>query len=258
MHMLSKMFPIPVEDDPCEGSTVLLSGGEATCKSSLAFQACISILAEDPAAQVVVLSPEPIPKLPLPMHHMSQVKASYGARLLIHNFKHSGDLIRFLSRLHSKGNLPTAIFIEDLHVFTGDRRTVGDQELDALTIASKIIPLAVDVIGHCAQELKKDCLLIMTTRDEDALKGQDQMPIIGRLFIDYVVKIKKQLHLNSPDRTCFVMEVPGGTTVSFYSEDGVLFLNNIREEIPSSNFMTRLTMSASQSKDKLQITSKEE
>ena len=232
LKILSKMLPIPSSLDPCVGTSILLTGPAGSCKSCLAFQACISML-DDPDATVLVLAPEAMPKLPLAVHHMPRVKRSHGDRLLIQYFKQSGDLIIFLSQLHTKGNkLPTVIFIEDLHIFVADRRTVGDKDCDAISITSNIIPLAVDLIGHCMKELGKPCLLMMTTRDEDDKRCESDIPVIGRLFMQHVVHLEKQEHLDTSDRTHFVLSVNNGIKIRYYIDKKVIFLDDFRRDVP--------------------------
>jgi len=217
-----------------------LTGEDKSCKTSLAFQACISFLEKDPSSQIVILSPKPIQSLPLPVHHMPTIKKSFGNRLIIHHFKQSGELINFMARMQMRDTLPSVIFLEDLHVFSGSRRVVGDTEVDSVTIISKLFPLAADIIGHCSQQLKKQCLLMITAKDTDHNKSEESIPIIGSLFMDHLATLEKRSMMDTDDRENFVLTLNESETVSFYKEEGVIFMKDLRDKRPSEEVMELL------------------
>lgn len=205
-------------------------------------------MAENPSNIVVYLKPVRMEELPLPVHHMSKIDASFTNRLLLHYMYSANELLNFLSGFHAKGTSPRAIIVDDVDIFMENAHLpngmMGSSELTA-----KIIALLMDLAGFFTRKNGNNCLVFTTTtvlRDAtlDPLEStmdetgdelhrrldKGRIPSIIGHFIEDIIKL--DIVLSEGHRKRFKLTNPGETlTVMYYLEDGQIFLEQVTSEL---------------------------
>ncbi|XP_076445609.1 uncharacterized protein LOC143283309 isoform X2 [Babylonia areolata] len=146
----------------------LIVGEDNTGKTSLAFQAAVSLATEN--HHVMFIRPKVLGQLPLPVHGMPSPQSAALQLLKFWYPDQADEVVKWCGSIHTQALLPDTIIIDDFHVYSAQSKNTEHG-------AARLCACLLDAAQWITQSSGQECRVILT-----AGQGVSSLPSVCKQF----------------------------------------------------------------------------
>ncbi|XP_023211206.1 ATPase SWSAP1-like [Centruroides sculpturatus] len=167
-----RIFPLSPEREfqSTKDSGTIILGGPLTAKTSLLFQAALSLSAQ--GKRVVFIRPNKFVNLPNCVKNMTKPTHTT-MKLIKFLYLNSSDLVKYLSEVHLSSSTFDAILVDDMQCYV----QANDDNLEHAL--AKLLALFKDTVSYLSLKTNETCIFMSTVTENNR---QSIYARIGQIF----------------------------------------------------------------------------